>query len=138
MFFNAEFDHNKQRYLSILSVPDEGYSRNVLCALYLISTFLQKALHIHVVEESNKFYEKCKDFFPPQKYSLSDLHVLYGYTSLFILIVSGHIKNITFHITIFKIKKIYTVVQNVVYKQHKCKGRTHSNLCCCEKQILQL
>jgi hypothetical protein len=26
-------------YLSILSVPDEGYSRNVLCALNLISTF---------------------------------------------------------------------------------------------------
>ena len=26
--------------LSILSVPDEGYSRNVLCTLNLISTFL--------------------------------------------------------------------------------------------------
>jgi hypothetical protein len=26
-------------YLSILSVPDEGYSRNALCALNLISTF---------------------------------------------------------------------------------------------------
>ena len=28
--------------LSILSVPDEGYSRNALCALHLISTFLFK------------------------------------------------------------------------------------------------
>ena len=27
-------------YLSILSVPDDGYSRNVSCALNLISTFL--------------------------------------------------------------------------------------------------
>jgi len=26
--------------LSILSVPDEDYSRNASCALYLISTFL--------------------------------------------------------------------------------------------------
>ena len=37
-------DHRyfKINYLSILSVPDEGYSRNVSCALSLISTFLLK------------------------------------------------------------------------------------------------
>jgi hypothetical protein len=33
--------------LSILSVPYEGYSRNALCALNLISTFLFLFKHIH-------------------------------------------------------------------------------------------
>ena len=30
-----------------LSLPDEGYSRNALCALQLISTFLLLVLKIH-------------------------------------------------------------------------------------------
>jgi len=31
----------------IINIPDEGYSRNVLCALNLISTFLQSRHHHH-------------------------------------------------------------------------------------------
>jgi predicted neutral ceramidase superfamily lipid hydrolase len=37
--------------LSILSVPDEGYSRNALCALNLISTFYYFSRSLH--------FEKC-------------------------------------------------------------------------------
>jgi len=39
---NTDHRYFKINYLSILSVPDEGYSRNVSCALNLISTFLLK------------------------------------------------------------------------------------------------
>jgi len=40
--FNNKFNDrfNWLSNLSILSVPDEGYSRNVSCALNLMSTFL--------------------------------------------------------------------------------------------------
>jgi hypothetical protein len=32
--------------LSILSEPDEGYSRNLQCALNLVSTFLLQTIHL--------------------------------------------------------------------------------------------